>query len=221
MRCHAWWQAPILLVLAGAVVATGRAAVETSGEILAQAVVGCSYVAEYVSDIETLPKETRCAEILKVLDQAGAEAIRFSHLSYFVKATTIGNKYGFERKTGATLEESGIPYIGLLFVTDSVNPRGDRILIVFSQVAPERTIVITMDEDLRSNVVYDSHSKVHPAYNSFGQMGSVYQLRTLGRGRFLLEERRIPGEPVANRSNRAFQLVVKNGNVKILLAADR
>jgi len=182
------------------------------------AVVACTYVAPFLPDLSILSK-SRCPDITKSISGAGADGLGFTHVSYLVQTQMVGNVYGYLRQPGKTLEQSGIPSIGLLFVTEPIRELDDRIVVIFSGVGPERTIIFTLDGSLHAEVVYDSFSaspKPPPT-----PMGSIYQVKVLAHRHLLLEERRIPGGETTALSNRSFILNISRGGVRVAAHGNR
>jgi len=178
-------------------------------------VIACSYLAGFQNI--SLPPETRCPEVWKAINTAGVEGVAFSHISFFVQSSAVGNTYGFRRNPRKTLDESGVPDIGLLFVTDPLVDLQGRILVILAQVGPEKTTIFTLDKDWHSTALYDSFSQA-ASITLTPRMGSVYQVRVLGPARFLLQERRTPGGALTATSNRAFVLDVTKGKMELSVA---
>src|SRR5207248_73899 len=97
--------------------------------------------------------------------------------------------------------------------TDPVPALDDRVLVIISTVGPERTTIVTLDEKLQMRSVYDSGGS--PAQSHFPPLGSIYQVKVVGAGKLLLQERRLPGENVNTLSNRSFLLTINHGEISL------
>ncbi len=176
------------------------------------AVIACAYLNPLVKDLSALA-ETKCVGLDKSLAEAGAENLAFSHLSYFVQFGVVGNVYGYVRRPKTTLDQSGIPFEGMMFVTEPVPALKNKVVVIFSQISPERTLVFTLDGDLRPSMLYDSFAPSSGSKDS--QLGSVYQVKVTSHTRLSLQERRIPGGDISELSNRVFDLPLKSGAVTL------
>jgi hypothetical protein len=174
---------------------------------LADAVIACTFVVPYVEDTRALEK-SRCVDLVKNISDTGAWASGFSHLSYRVQISIPGNTYGFVRQRGKTLKQSGVPSTGLLFATDPVPSLAGGIVVILSAVSPERTVILALDRQMHSRLIYDSFQ---PLSGGQTPLGGIYQVKVLGDAKLLLRERRVPGEDTSVVTNRTFVLDTKQG----------
>jgi hypothetical protein len=72
----------------------------------------------------------------------------------------------------------------------------NKVLVVFSSVAPQQTTIFSVDENLKVDLIYDSIKKHTFRDADSGEqepMASIYQIRNLRNGTFLLKERKFSG----------------------------
>jgi hypothetical protein len=113
--------------------------------------------------------------------------IAFSHSSFILYGDATTQDYGFR--------DANEPYIGSLFVTTPLVLLDGKVLVIISSVAPQHTTIFLLDNTLKADLIYDSYKK-HTFRNDGSMqepMASIYQIRSLGNGRFLLKERKFPG----------------------------
>jgi hypothetical protein len=101
------------------------------------------------------------------------------------------------------------PEGSLLFVSTPV--AADRIVVVLSSVAPDRTTVFTVDTAYQARLVYDSFSRTGP----IGAIGLVDRIEAAGPGELLLHEAYELGARGirAPRASRSFLLDARAGTV--------
>jgi hypothetical protein len=137
---------------------------------------------------------------------------------FIVQSAPAGTVAGFVRKPGKTLEQSGVPFESMLFVSTPIPALGNRVIMILSSVSPERTVMVTVDAALQTDLVYDSFLRSTPkTIRRPVPIGSLYAVRTQGPGRFLLQERMVPGGRgfVSPKMNRVFVLRIAQEKIEL------
>ena len=75
--------------------------------------------------------------------------LSFSHVSFVVQ-DVFGSKYGDETRNNFNNQKS------VMFVSVPLNKIGNKVLVVLSSTAPNRSTVMTVDNNLDVNLLYDS-----------------------------------------------------------------
>jgi hypothetical protein len=114
--------------------------------------------------------------------------IRFPHRSFVVYSNPAVQDIGFPN--GNDLDMNS------LFITTPLMSFDNKVLVVFSSVAPQQTTIFSVDENLKVDLIYDSIKKHTFRDADSGEqepMASIYQIRNLRNGTFLLKERKFSG----------------------------
>jgi hypothetical protein len=147
----------------------------------------------------------------------------FTHLAFTTENNIEGHMSGFIRVNNKTLEESCVPFTNILFVTTPIKSYNNHILVILSSVSPDRTTVFSVGKRLDVNLLYDSFMKneIKNAMDIKGTrtIGSIYGIRVLKPGSFLLQERMEPGALgfAPPYKNRIFRIDVTKGSFEITL----
>jgi hypothetical protein len=144
--------------------------------------------------------------------------LAFAHRSFIVQNNLKDQFSGFVRVDKKTLEASNVPFESLLFVTTPLESFGNRVLVILSSVSPEQTTIFSVDKNLNVELLYDSinKNKISNVKNST-TLGSVYGVRVIRPGYFLLDERMEPGGRglIPPTENRTFAVDVTKGAFEI------
>jgi hypothetical protein len=147
----------------------------------------------------------------------------FTHLAFTTENNIEGHMSGFIRVNNKTLEESSVPFTNILFVTTPIKSYNNHILVILSSVSPNRTTVFSVDNKLDVNLLYDSFEKneIKNVMDIKGTrtIGSIYGIRVLKPGSFLLQERMEPGALgfASQYKNRNFRIDATKGSFQITL----
>jgi hypothetical protein len=214
----------LVLGLSAASSAASREAAPTlAGERLPGALIAYTYLSSnYVSFRQFLEGDSefewriefrRLEASLEKLDCDLARRSSFVRFAFTIQGDTPGQEAGFRRFEGKTLEESHVPFDGVLYVTSPLQAIGGKIVVIMSSVSPERTTAFTIDEQLGVNLLYDSYKAV--SSGTVIPMGSVYRVRVQNPGLFMLDERMILGGRghFSATDNRRFLLDVMKGSL--------
>jgi hypothetical protein len=142
--------------------------------------------------------------------------------SSFILQNSIGQFAGFLRTNDQTLESAKIPYKSFLYVTTPIDSFDNRILVIISSVSPEQTTIFSIDNQLKTVMLYDSIVK-----NNIDNMkdikgsrllGSIYCVKVIKPGLFELQERLEPGARgfVSPYKYRRFYIDITKGKFKLL-----
>ncbi len=152
--------------------------------------------------------------------------LAFTHMVFTVQNDIIGQQSGFLRVNNKTLEESGVPFKNILFVTTPIKSFGNRVLAILSAVSPEYTTIFAVDNELNVELLYDDMKK-RDITNLRGMrvpisMGSIYGIRVVKPGYLLLQERMVPGgygfaQFLSPYENRSFIVDITNGDFRMEL----
>jgi hypothetical protein len=141
-----------------------------------------------------------------------------------VEAGMRGQVSGFVRTKGKTLERSGVPFGNISFITTPIDQLGGRVLLIASEVSPERTWIVAIDKTLSASLLYASDRDFEIKGSDFGPIGSVYQVQVSEPGVFLLQERKVPGDGprgfFSPLRNRVFKVDVSTGAFAIAAMRD-
>lgn len=149
-------------------------------------------------------------------------ALAFTHRAFIVQSDLKDQVSGFVRVDKKTLEESKVPFESILFVTTPIDSFDNRVLVILSSVSPEQTAIFSVDKKANVELLYDSinKNKISNIKNST-TLGSVYRVRVIRPGYFLLEERMEPGGRglLAPSENRTFAVDVTKSVFEISMKA--
>lgn len=211
----------VVCVLALALAASLSAVASGS---LSQAVITYGYLRSNHADFDQLLASgptLAVARDMKALEGA-LDSLRcdvptllaFPHRALVVPSSPVGQWIGFP-----TTEESP-PEEGTLFVTQPLRAPPQRVWVVLSSVAPERTTVFWLEEGERgyvSGLVYDSFNKGKISNAPHTMIGAVTEVN-LGKGdKILLKEWAEPGSRPGQMGavGRVFQVDLARGEVTL------
>lgn len=218
-----------LLVFIGIVIAfstgkllAGESDLPISPSELPAAVVSCSFVLSNFLQPGCILGADAANPIKKLID--GFERIpcdinnrlAFTHYDFIVQGDVVGNYSGF-LPTGADGSKQGIvPIEDILFVTTSLDSFSKKNIVIISSLGPGRITIISIDRQLRMELLYDSFKK-RPPNNIL--LCSVYGIKVIAPGKMKLLERsgRCGGWDV----KRQFLLDVSGGTFKMTLADEK
>ena len=101
--------------------------------------------------------------------------------SFIVRNNPRNAIYGFEKL--ASPKE--VPLEKFLFVTEPISSFGNRVIVITSSVSPERTSFFAVGSDL-------SIERLFPTFDP--PLGSIYGVKVVRPGKYLLYERWYPGD---------------------------
>lgn len=139
----------------------------------------------------------------------------FAHSTYIVQSDIPNQQYGYLIPSDESSTIETIPFENILFVTTPIKEMNNKVLVILSEVSPDRTAIFSVDNTLNAELLYDSFDK-----NIFLErktaIGSIINIRIEQSGIFLLRERIVPGgkgffEPyrrtlIINASSGTFEL---------------
>lgn len=129
----------------------------------------------------------------------------------FISQTNIPeHTSGFPAQNEEALDKPSIPYESILFVTTPIVSFGNKILVVLSNVSPERTRIFTIDTEYKAELLFDTFAK-NDSQNT--TIGSIHALRVVKPGEFVLEER----QGGFSLEHRSFSLKTFSDGIKIQL----
>jgi hypothetical protein len=113
--------------------------------------------------------------------------------------SSVGQRIGFKRAA---------PTEGLTFVVKDGRAAPQRVWVVLSSVAPERTTVFWLDEDFKAGLVYDSFKKGEIRNAPHTAIAAVLAVTRVNGSQLLLEEWAEPGSRPGSMGavGRVFQL---------------
>ena len=165
----------------------------------------CSYYNDF-KELESEDKNVliRFGRNLDQLETGISTGLVFTKMAFIIQDIE-GHFSGFPRIQEETIEDSEIPFESILFVTTPIESFNNRILLILSSVSPERTTIVSVDKKLQTELLYDSFIQ----HNDI-EISSIYFIRVLKPGNFLLETRITPHyrEFYDNKKNRTFILRV-------------
>jgi len=131
-----------------------------------------------------------------------------------------GSKIGFGIDNLNKYNEKNVPFDNIIFVSFPIKYLKEKILIIFSGIAPQRTIIFTLDANLDAKIVYHSFD-YNKLDNSNTFIGSIYALEVVGPDHLILYER--PNYFISGfdlEHSRAFSLRIEKNIIKIKLEKD-
>ena len=146
-----------------------------------------------------------------------------SHWTFIIQNDIKDHYSGFQKLNGKSLEQSGVPYENILFVTTPIESFGKRSLLIYSGLRPERTQIYSVDGNLNASLLYDSFGKDIVLKDKRGAHWSalpIYGVRVIKPGLFSLqvgsrraEEDRMPeaeGSFIINVTKNDFKMELLN-----------
>ncbi len=149
---------------------------------------------------------------IKKISPGICTGLGFAHSTYIVQSDIPNQQYGYLIPSDESSTIETIPFENILFVTTPIKEMNNKVLVILSEVSPDRTAIFSIDNTLNVELLYDSFDK-----NIFKTtIGSIFNIRIEQSGIFLLRERIVPGgkgffEPykrtlIINASSGTFEL---------------
>jgi hypothetical protein len=136
----------------------------------------------------------------------------FTHLAFISQNNIEGHFSGLIPKQANKIKEPKVPHENILFVTTPIESLGNSILVLLSSVSPERTTVMSIDNMLNVNLLYDSYEEKLP-YKIICSISSILVIKP---GIFKLEERK-SGRCSPSDLKRNILIDVSSGDFKIFV----
>jgi hypothetical protein len=189
------------------------------------AVVSCSFVLSNFLQFECVLGADATNPIKKLIDGFKripcdiAVRLGFAHYDFIVQGDVVGNYSGF-LSTGADGSKQGIVQReSILFVTTPLDSFSKKSLVIISSVSPERVTIISIDKQLRMELLYESFNAHYGDGTKAVKLCSVYGIKVIAPGKMKLLER--PGRCGGFDFKREFLLDVSGGTFKITLADEK
>ncbi len=131
----------------------------------------------------------------------------FSQLAFVVQNGIEGHRSGFH-----------FPHESILFVTTPIETFGNRVLMILSDVSPERTSVVAINNELSVELLFDSFEKGEIENAKSTTVGSIYGIEVQRAGYLTLHER--PGRIGGYDNKRVFIIDVTEGRFKLTVQDD-
>lgn len=146
--------------------------------------VFCSYNEEYDKLIQD--SSNMLIKLNSNIDALGlgiSTRLAFIETSFIVE-NTKGHYSGFKVCDSNKLEAAKIPFEELLFVTTPLESFNDQILVIISSISPERTTIMSLDQKLDVDVIYDTFNSDNAV-----SISSIFNVEVIEPDKFLLRGR--------------------------------
>lgn len=146
---------------------------------------------------------------------------------FFLVHSSIRSSYGgFLKPAHQSVANAHIPFDNFLFVTTPFPADHRRSIVIIAGVSPEETSIFSVGPSLRVRLLFDSLYDTRQIAKNVAAMGSIYEVRVVRPGNFLLYERHMLGAggrriPVFPERVRVFEVTFPNGhfNIRVLMTS--
>jgi hypothetical protein len=189
-----------------------RSETKYSAEELPSIIIAYNLYAAHYNEFKCLWKKgedsnfiVKLYAVLEQMDCAINDRMSFTHLAFISQGNTSGHFSGQVVSKDKCMNEDKQD-VSTLFVTTPIATFGNKVLVILSSISPERTTIISVDDMLNADLLYDTirkHLKGAP-------ICSISSANVISPGIIKLEERG-SGRCIPKGSSRSIVLDVASG----------